>query len=147
MAATVSDWSRVNAGSYVKSDGTKEFGNKVAHEYTVKLTSEAGEVEGPPFQWPVLGDFTVAVERLLDTGAIDTSGQAHTMTVRGSIDNVNWFDMATGFANCPGASAGSAFKVYDIDVNGMAPHFRISTDASGSSSDILRITVIPHHQI
>ena len=95
-----------------------------------------------PFDFPVMGDFTV----VLNSGGSDLGGDT-TMdcSVQGSVDNVNWVDLHTDLLDGVTLDNITKAAVYDYDAKGRMPYMRLElTAASNAQNESIMIHVVPH---
>ena len=139
MAATVGEWLTVTGDA---------GGTGVKHQCKIAYSASHEEASTPPFNWAVMGDFTVVVStHVTATGAAEDATQATNMDVQGSVDGTNYIEL-DGKDSIHASSVKAGAYVYDFDSKGLMPHMRIQVDpTSGNTSQSLFVTVIPHHMV
>lgn len=99
-----------------------------------------------PFDFPVIGDFTVAINSTGEGLSADTTMD---VSVQGSIDGVNYTDLHTDLIDGVAISASTVGKtiaaVYDYDAKGRMPYMRLElTAGTASTAENILIHIIPH---
>ena len=143
------------ASAWTKTGGGKS-GNAVQHEcIIVHDTSNSTHDLTPPFDWPMLADFTISLQpfEVGDTDANDTITAIGTnvdVDVMGSIegggDLTDWHIMKS-FANILGSSATIASDVYDMDAEGIMPKMCLSIGPDSGDTYVLRVVVTTHNMV
>ena len=138
MAATAGEWLTV----------TGDSGNSVKHQWKISYDGGHEEVDSPPFNWPVMGDFTIATSTHISaTGVAEAAENGNTVTtIQGSVDGTNYVDLdGSGTMQANGAMAG--IYVYDFDSKGLMPHMRLQVNPSVNDTIDVYVTVTPHHMV
>jgi hypothetical protein len=125
------------------ADGTfNAQGGHVFKECDIDLAGTT-EVFTEPFDFPIMGDFSIVV----NTSGVDIdnnySGAACKIAVYGSVDNVNWTDALDSTTN-KDFDGKPYVHVYDYDEEGRMPFMRIGLDGNGSGTNKIKVAVIPH---
>ena len=125
------------------ADGTfTGKGGHVFKECDITLNG-TDEVYTEPFDFPIMGDFSIVV----NTSGVDITdtyfGTACKINVYGSVDNVNWTDALDSAAN-KDFDGKPYVHVYDYDEEGRMPFMRIGLDGDGSGANKIKIAIIPH---
>ena len=94
------------------------------------------------FDFPIHGDFTIAVNALAATLPNATTVN---VSVQGSVDGENYVDLHNDIMSGIAIDDTVAFATYDYDTKGKAPHMRLEiTAASNASNETILLAIIPH---
>ena len=94
-----------------------------------------------PFDWPVMGDFTVAINSLAADLASATTVD---VSVQGSVDGIIYADLHTDMIDNGAIDNAVVFKTYDYDGKGVMPYMRLEITAATASDESIMINVVPH---
>tara|TARA_R110002020_G_scaffold212480_4_gene419114 strand:- start:9037 stop:9483 length:447 start_codon:yes stop_codon:yes gene_type:complete len=148
MANTIGDWTTVTGD--LSENGVK-------HQCLITFDASSAKQTTPPFQWPVMGDFTVIVT-CFDDGVVADADEQINMDINGSVTGIGvvgagsneWVELDGKDSIVTDAGGGThvGIHVYDFDSKGLMPYLNISLDpVSSNSSREYRITVTPHHMV
>ena len=94
------------------------------------------------FDFPIHGDFTIAVNALAATLPNATTVN---VSVQGSVDGENYVDLHLDIINGVSIQDTVVFATYDYDTKGKAPYMRLElTAASNASNETILLAIIPH---
>ena len=155
MAVTATKWGRIAdmtaTDALAAGDVGEVPGGLVAnggvtgtmgHYCIFNMDGATGADETYDFDFPVNGDLTVVI----NSGGSDL-GAATTMDVsmRGSVDGVNYIDLHTDFIDGASIDDTIAVGVYDYDAKGRMPYMRLElTAGTASTAENILIHVVPH---
>mgnify|MGYP003652996569 CR=1 FL=1 len=126
-------------------------GTGVKHQCKITYDNNSGDASTPPFNWPVMGDFTVILEnRITSTGVLEAVDQNIDLKFEASVDGDNYFELYEE-ANVLDSPATQDAHIYDFDSKGLFPHMRVTLDpdaALGASpAHDVYVTIITHHMV
>ena len=106
------------------------------------MDGDTGADETHDFDFPVMGDLTVVI----NSGGSDLdTGTTIDVSMRGSVDGVNYVDLHTDFIDGVSIDNVPAAAVYDYDAKGRMPYMRLElTPASNEEEESIMIHVVPH---
>ena len=96
-----------------------------------------------PFDFPIMGDFTVVVN---STGENLGGGQSPNVSVQGSVDGVstNYIDLHDNIITSTDIDDNAAAAVYDYDAKGRMPYMRLEiTQTSSAVNKAIIVNVVP----